>query len=210
MKLSGWRVQYTITLLVLFGAVLLFIPTSLQSTVQANFISKWKDYYSKIVYMQDVILKHEKTNILTSFKRAKNAEEREELFRTLVKPYLRLSDTKVPKRYHVKFMNNTPVPKNSLYYFTDYYFSDKNMIVGIKDVPNVVGTENIFIMMVDVNGVLPPNTWGKDVFGAKVYADKTEPLGAGLGLSQMKDDCSQDGTGVACSYYYKIGGSFED
>ena len=95
MKLIGWRSQYTITLLIIFTAVLLFIPTSLQSTVQAKFITKWNDCYDRLAYMQDVILMHEKESILTSFRRAKNSEERELIFRELIKPYFRLNNSKV-------------------------------------------------------------------------------------------------------------------
>ncbi len=210
MKLSGWRVEYTITLLIIFAGILLFIPTSLQSTVQANLITKWKDCYNKLTYVQDVILKQEKQEILTSFRRAKTAEEREEIFREILKPYFRLYTTKATKHYHSKFMNGERVPKDSIYYFTDYYFSDKKMVVGIKDVPNAAEQENMFLITIDVNGLLPPNTWGKDIFGAKIYSDRIESLGEDLSLPDMKNDCSQEGTGVACSYYYKIGGSFAD
>lgn len=210
MKLPGWRVEYTITLLIVFTAVLLFIPTSLQSTVQANLITKWKDCYNKLTYVQDVILKQEKQEILTSFRRAKTAEEREELFREILKPYFRLYTTKATRRYHTKFMNGDRVGKDSIYYFTDYYFTDKKMVVGIKDIPNTNKTRSLFLMTFDVNGILPPNTWGKDIFGAKIYADRIESLGEDLSLQQLKEDCSENGSGVACSHYYNIGGSFED
>lgn len=210
MKLLNWRAEYTITLLIIFAVILLLIPTSLQSTVQANFIAKWKDCYDRLEYAQDVILKQEKQEILTSFRRAKTPEERETLFREILKPYFRLNNSKAPHRYHPKFMNGEKVPVNNKYNFTDYYFSDKKLLVGIKDIPNSEGEESTFIMMFDVNGLLPPNKWGKDIFGATVYADRIEPLGKNLELPQLREDCSENGSGVGCSYYYKIGGSFED
>lgn len=210
MKLPSWHVEYTITLLVIFTGILLFIPTSLQSTVQANFITKWKDCYNKLTYMHDVILKHEKEQILTSFKRAKTAEEREALFRQLIKPYFRLNKSKTTKRYSAKYLNGERVKTTDLYYFSDIYLTDKNMVVGIKDVPPEMDEENLFLMMFDINGILPPNTWGKDIFGAKIYPNKVEALGEGNKLQLVKSDCSEEGSGLFCSYYYKIGGSFED
>ena len=210
MKLPGWRVEYTITLLIVFTAVLLFIPTSLQSTVQANLITKWKDCYNKLTYVQDVILKQEKQEILTSFRRAKTAEEREELFREILKPYFRLYTTKATRRYHTKFMNGDRVGKDSIYYFTDYYFTDKKMIVGIKDIPNTNKTESLFLMTFDVNGILPPNTWGKDIYGVDIRKEKIEPFGAHLSMEELKKDCSPAGTGLGCSYYYNIGGGFDE
>lgn len=209
MKLPGWRVEYTITLLITFTAILLFIPTSLQSTVQANYITKWKECFDKLSYMQDVILKHEKEQILTSFKRAKTTEEREALFREIIKPYFRLTTSKATKKYSIKYLNNKKVLSDDLYYFSDFYLTDKNMVVGIKDLPIEKG-KDLFLMMIDVNGVLPPNTWGKDVFGIRIYSDRIEALGNGNSLQLVKDDCSENGSGLFCSYYYKIGGSFED
>lgn len=29
-------------------------------------------------------------------------------------------------------------------------------------------------------------------------------------MSELKKDCSESGTGVSCSYYYKIGGGFDE
>jgi len=160
--------------------------------------------------MQDVILKHEKEQILTSFKRAKTPEEREALVRELIKPYFRLSKSKTTNKYSVKYMNKNKVKKDDMYYFSDFYVTDKKMVVGIKDIPHNVDEENLFIIMIDVNGVLPPNTWGRDVFGAAIYPNKIEAAGEGNPLPKIKEDCSEDGTGIFCSYYYKIGGTFED
>ncbi len=210
MKISDWRVEYTITLLIIFAGILFFIPTSLKSTVQANIISKWKDCYKKLTYMQDVILKQEKEKILTSFKRAKTPDQREDLIIELIKPYFRLAHYKIPRGYKVKFMDKTAVSKTSVYYIDDYYFSDNKMIVGIKDIPNPDEKNTLFIMTFDINGFLPPNTWGKDVFGAKIYSDKVEALGKDLSLQELKNDCSPSGKGIGCSYYYQIGGNFSD
>ena len=76
MKLSKWRVEYTITLLIIYTVILLAMPTSIKSTVQANHITKWKYTFNKMTYLQDAILKQEQAQILTSFSRAQNADER--------------------------------------------------------------------------------------------------------------------------------------
>lgn len=211
MKLSKWRVEYSVTLLVLFAIILLFMPTSLKSTVQANHITKWKDIYNRLTYVQDAILKQEQSEILTSFKRAKTANEREDLIITILKPYIRLKDSKFPKRYKVKYMNKSVVTKDDIYYIDDYYFADNNMIVGIKDTPdNVEAKDTIFIITVDVNGLLPPNTWGKDVYGVKVHSDRVEPIGYEKTIENQYYDCSKAGTGRSCSNLYLIGGDFND
>jgi len=214
MKLSNWRVEYTVTLMVLYTIILIIIPTSIKSTVQANIITKWKDTYQKMNYVQDAILKQEQSEILTSLKKAKTANDREDLIITIMKPYIRLKDAKVPRRYKVKYMDKTSVKKDDYYYITDYYYTDNNMIVGIKDIPetneNNENNDTIFIMTFDINGLLPPNTWGRDIFGVKVHTNKVEPFGQTLTIEKQYYDCSKNGTGTGCSNFYLIGGDFSD
>ena len=210
MKLGAWRTEYTMTLLGVFTLVLMFVPTSLKSTVQANYIAKWKDTYNKINYMQEVILKQEKSDILTSLKRAKTADEREDIIITLMKPYFRLKDTKVPKKYKVRYMNKSNISKDDLYYINEYYFTDNNIIVGLKDTDDENNTDTIFIVTFDINGLMPPNMWGKDVFGVRVHSDKVEPIGSEMTIEKQYYDCSTEASGKACSNFYLIGGDFND
>ncbi|MBS5801580.1 MAG: hypothetical protein KIC80_01010 [Brachyspira sp.] len=210
MKQFTWKAEYSITLIIIFAVFLMLVPTSLGSTVQAKFITKWDDCYSKLLYAKDVISKHEQEDILKSFKRAKTKNEREDLILELIKPYYRLNENKFPKPYKTRFMNKMEVHKNSLYYFKDLYYADNNIIVGLKDISEDKTTEPMFLMMFDMNGKMPPNTWGKDIFGAQIYEDKVEAFGDNLTLQELQDDCSRIGTGVNCSYYYQIGGDFAD
>lgn len=210
MKLSDWRIEYTVILLVIFAVVLLFIPTSIKSTVQANFISKWKDNYNKLEYAQDAIIKQGQAQILPGFNSSKTPEEREDIFITLLKPYFRINDTKYPKHYHVSYMNGSKIPKDSEIYVKDYFYTNSSVIVGIKDLPDDRDGNTKFLMTFDVNGIIPPNKWGRDVYGVIVYSDKIEALGRDLPLDQQKDSCSLNSTGVACSNYYLIGGDFDD
>ena len=211
MKFGKWRTEYTVTLLILYAIGLVFMPMSIKSTVQANSITKWKDCYKKLTYAQDAILKQEQSDILTSFKRVTTPEARENLFIEIMKPYFRLKDSKVPRKYKVKYMNLSLVAQKDIFYTEEYYYADNNIIVGIKDVPNNIDDDDTkFIMTFDVNGIMPPNTWGKDVYGIAVYREKVEPIGGNLRIEEQGMDCSPMGTGTSCSNYYLIGGGFND
>ncbi len=54
---------------------------------------------------------------------------------------------------------------------------------------------------VDLNGIKPPNTFGKDIFGFVVYFDKSivRPYGNGKTTEQINEDCSHTGTGNYCA-----------
>lgn len=73
--------------------------------MQAKFITRWKDCYKRVAYMKEAISKQEKADILKSFKRANNEEDREHLLMNIIKPYFRLDEEKLPKRYHPRYMN---------------------------------------------------------------------------------------------------------
>ena len=65
------------------------------------------------------------------------------------------------------------------------------------------------LLMYDVNGRVGPNVWGKDVFGYNIYNDRFEPFCKNDSITIQRQECSKDGTGLCCSNYYLIGGSFE-
>ena len=108
-------------------------------------------------------------------------------------------------------MNGNKVFKGQLYYFDDFYYAENNTIVGIKDIQSQKSDDAFFIMMFDINGLMPPNRWGKDIYGIKIFdGGKIKPFGEELGMDELRKDCSESGTGVSCSYYYKIGGGFDE
>ena len=107
-------------------------------------------------------------------------------------------------------MNRNFVGKNDSFYTEDFYLTDNNMVVGIKDMPDEGSNDTKFLMIFDVNGLMPPNTWGKDVYGITVLGKKVEPLGENLRIEEQGIDCSPAGTGTSCSNYYLIGGGFND
>ena len=85
------------------------------------------------------------------------------------------------------------------------------MIVGIKDLTPKSYNEPEFMLMFDMNGKLPPNSWGKDIFGVNVFNNgKVEPFGRKQSMEELRADCSDEGTGVSCSYFYIIGGGFNE
>lgn len=202
-----WKLEYTITLFAIAAISVLMMPTTIKSTFQARLITKWKDCYSKLAYMKDAMNKHEQENMLAQLKRTSDKAEREKIITMIIKPYFRLKE-RSQSSYNIKYLNGSKVDKNDTYAFTDFYNGENNIIVGIKDIQNTGTEDAMFMMMFDINGVIPPNVWGKDIFGAKVYNDRVEPLGKTLPIEVMREDCSAGGTGVTCSYYYTIGGSF--
>ena len=81
----------------------------------------------------------------------------------------------------------------------------------LNQIQELDDTLDVGIMMFDMNGILPPNRWGKDIFGINIYdGGKIEPFGFDKDMIELKKDCSDNGTGIDCSYYYKIGGGFDD
>ena len=162
--------------------------------------------------MFSVINAHITDDILTSMKKAKTPQEREAILLALVKPYLRINTETYPgKHYKPRYMNGTKVYKGQSYYFDDFYFAENNTIVGIKDIKSENSTDALFLMLFDINGILPPNRWGRDIYGVNIYdGGRIEPFGFDMDMNDLKKDCSDSGTGVSCSYYYKIGGGFEE
>lgn len=213
MKKHFWKLEYSITVYVLLGIIMLLVPLHIETYWQARMITRWNDKYDKISYMFSVISAQKNDEILKSFAQTESAELREKMLFQIVKPYLRLSEpNKYPKRYKPKFANGSKVAKNSEYYFSDLYFSEKKMtIVGLKDIVNSENNKAWFMMMVDINGVLPPNTWGKDIFGIYIFNEgDIEPFGYREPAEKLTMDCSKKGYGLNCSYYYLIGGEFSD
>ncbi|MDR1168787.1 MAG: hypothetical protein LBK53_07890 [Heliobacteriaceae bacterium] len=209
---KNWKLEYSVALLIVLGLILYFLPLSFENTRQANFISKWNEIYNKADYMFQVINAHITDKTSENFENASDPQEREKLLLELVKPYLRINTEKtVSKHYKPKYMNGARVYKGQIYYFDDLFFTEHNMIVGIKDLPSYETKKPAFIMMFDINGIIPPNTWGKDIFGINIFDNgRREPFGQGLSMGELKQDCSKSGTGISCSYYYKIGGGFTE
>ncbi len=209
-KKRFWKLEYSIAVFVMLGVILLIMPVSIENSRQANFISKWNEKLNRVEYMFSVINAHITDDMLKSMKKAKTSSERENLLLAIIKPYMRIKSLPI-RHYKPRYMNGARVYKGQRYYFEDFYFAENNTIVGIKDIKSEKSDDVLFIMMFDMNGILPPNRWGKDIFGINIYdGGNIEPFGFDENMVELKKDCSETGTGVSCSYYYKIGGGFDD
>lgn len=212
MKKRFWKIEYSITIFVVFAIILLLIPTSFISSKEATYISKWNETFNKIDYTFTAMSAQADADIVKSLHRAKTNEERERLMIQLIKPYLRIhNQDEITKKYIPHYMNGNKVNKKDLFYFEKVYQSQNNTIIGIKDIKDDDIFHPGFLMMFDMNGILGPNTWGKDIYGINIFTDgKITPIGTGWNIDDMKNDCSEKGSGVSCSYYYRIGGEFNE
>ena len=155
---------------------------------------------------------HVNSDIVKGLKNAKTNFEREKYMMLLVKPYLRISDrNELKRKYDYHYMNGDKVKKGEDYFFESLYITSDNKIVGIKDIKDDDIFHPAFIMMFDINGYSAPNVWGKDIFGINIFVDgNITPIGKGYDIEDLKRDCSPTGSGVLCSYYYRIGGEFSE
>jgi hypothetical protein len=210
MKKYKWKIEYSITLVVIFAVVLLLLPSRFVAPKEASYISEWNNIYHKMEYVFSAMNAQADSEIIRGFNKAKTNQEREKFMMNMVKPYLRINyQNGTAKHYDIYYMNSMKVLPDEEFYFENIYDVSGSHTVGIKDVKDDDIYHPAFIMMFDVNGSKSPNTWGKDIFGMNIFIDgKISPLGAGLLPDVLKEDCSSGGSGVFCSYYYRIGGDF--
>ncbi|MBR1424022.1 hypothetical protein IJ579_00490 [bacterium] len=213
MKKRFWKIEYSITTIVIFAIVLLLTPTSMFITSkEAAYIAKWNETYAKADYAFSAMLAQANSDLVKGLKSAKTEEEKEMYMMELIKPYLRLKEHEyLFRRYTQHYMDGRKVRKHDKYYFENLYTADNGHIVGIKDIPNEDENQSGFIMMFDMNGIIGPNTWGKDIFGLNIYPNMgIKAIGHNWTMDDLKRDCSAQGTGISCSHYYRIGGEFNE
>lgn len=199
----------TVFLLILVVTCLI-LPKTLNTTKQAKFISKWTTSYSEIQYIFSVIKAQNDLTNKDVFKKAENNEDRIKLVVESIKPYLRIKSKVVEGVYEPIYMDNRAIKKEDKYYFNDFYLTESDEVIGLKWFTENCGKKDVCgIMSFDVNGLDRPNTWGKDIFGINVFEDRIEPIGTGIDMDVLKNDCTRWGQGVYCSYYYLIGGKFD-
>ena len=211
MKKHWWKIEYSITLLAFTALIMFIVPFRLENYRQPRMITLWKERHEKLAYMFNVINAQTTDEILKSFKNS-TPEEREQLLLQLIKPYMRIHNVKrIPWRYRPRYMNGTRISKKDEFYFKDLYFSESQKIIGVKDITANKDNDAWFMLMFDVNGFLPPNRWGKDIFGVYIYDEgRIVPFGYTSSMEEIQKDCSKTGLGLYCSYYYLIGGDFND
>jgi len=192
MKKGYTIIEVSILCVIFLIAAILIVPLSLDDTRMAKSASRWRNVqsdFSNIFYSVNTL-------------RTKNNIEFKEAFNKVLS-----NDIKADaKSYKITFMNGT-YPNNT-YRFSDYKMTYSNATLSIKFFDEPQGDWQ-GLLMYDVNGKTGPNVWGKDVFGLNIYDDRFEPFGKSDSVSEQKQDCSKNGTGLSCSNYYIIGGSFD-
>ena len=192
MKKGFTIVEVSILFVIFLIVAFLVAPLSLDDTMQAKNTSRWRSV------QQDF------TNIYYSINTQK--DENELNFTDALKTIVNSEIKDDSSSYKITFMNGT-FPNNT-YRFKDFKTTYSNATLAVKlfDAPQ---DNKLGMLMYDVNGKVGPNVWGKDVFGMNIYDDKFEPFCKADSMSYQKQDCSKNGTGLCCSNYYLIGGSFD-
>ena len=192
MKKGFTIVEVSILFVIFLIVAFLVAPLSLDDTVQAKNTSRWRNVqqdFSNIFYSVNTKLEETSSSFDVALESILDNEIKEDI-----------------ASYKITYMNGT-YPSNT-YRFKDFHLTYSNAVVATKifDKPqdNLIG-----FLMYDVNGKKGPNVWGKDVFGLNLYENKFEPFGKNESIALQKQDCSKNGTGIFCSNYYLIGGTFD-
>lgn len=211
MKRTGFTIIEVIAVfLLILGVTFFVLPMTLDDTIQANFISKWKEVYNDTDYMFTVIKAQEGDELHAKLAKAPNNLVRTQIVIKTIKPYLRITTNVKDMNYKQYYMNKSPVNEADRYYVDNFYYTDSGKIVGVKWLTDNCDEETICgIVTFDINGTKAPNTWGKDIYGIDILKDKIEPIGKNTASVLLKNDCSEYGHGIYCSYYYLIGGQFD-
>lgn len=192
MKKGYTIIEVSILCVIFLIAAILIAPLSLDDTRMAKSASRWRSVqsdFSNIFYSVNTL-------------KSKDGIEFKEAFNKVISNDIK-NDIKT---YKITFLNGT-YPNNT-YRFTDYKTTYSNATLAIKLFDEPQGDLQ-GLLLYDVNGKKGPNVWGKDVFGLNIYDDRFEPFGKSNSVSEQKQDCSKNGTGLSCSNYYLIGGSFD-
>ena len=185
-------VEVSILFVIFLIVAFLVAPLSLDDTKQAKITSRWRvvqDDFANIFYSVNT---HQKDGNIPF----------DNALQTIIKNEVKQD---VPS-YKITYLNGTY--PSSTYRFSDYKKTYSDAVMSIKLFEEPQGDWH-GVLMYDINGKTPPNTWGKDVFGLNIYADRFEPFCRSESVSYQKQDCSRNGSGLCCSNYYLIGGSFD-
>ena len=191
MKKGFTIVEVSILFIIFLIVAFLVAPLSLDDTKQAQNTSRWRSVqqdFSNIFYAISN-QKIEGYNFVDSLNSVLDGEVKCDI-----------------PTYKITYMNGSYPDK-------EYKFNTFKQTYSNATIANNVLEESpdgrLATIMYDVNGKMGPNVWGKDVFGLNIYADRFEPFGKNSSVSKQKQDCSRNGTGLSCSNYYLIGGSFD-
>jgi hypothetical protein len=193
MKNGFTIIEVSILFVIFLIVAFLVAPLSLDDTMQAKNISRWKNVQPDFVNIQ-----------YSLYSQAEDSGENFiKSFDTIIKNEIKTSI----KPYKISYMNG--IVSNKDFGFENFYITYSNAVLAYKFQDNNKNDSSVGQLLYDVNGVKGPNTWGKDVFGLNLYKTGFEPFGKNETLSVQKQDCSRFGKGLTCSNYYLIGGNFD-
>lgn len=194
MKKGFTIIEVSILFVIFLIVAILVAPISLDDTAQARNTSVWRTIQTDF------------DNIFYSVKTRLDSNS-DFHFQDTLKKILESEVKANEKKYKISYLNGKSV--DSRYVFDDYKLTIANSTLAMKFLSE--NSEKLeALIMYDVNGNSGPNVWGKDVFGYNVYRNKLEPFCKAQSIDIQKADCSKHGTGVCCSNYYLLGGSFDD
>ena len=182
-------VEVSILFVIFLIVAFLVAPLSLDETLQAKNVSRWRRVQSDFV------------NIFYSINTQKNNSDF-----ILKKSFDDVMSGEIKSTiepYKIIYMNGA-FPSNN-YRFSEFFMTHSNATVSYKLYSE---PENGLYgkIMYDVNGQVGPNVWGRDIYGFNIYEDHFEPFCKNEPVSYQEKDCSKSGTGLCCSNYYLIGG----
>jgi len=185
-------VEVTILFVIFITVAVLVIPLSVDDAVTAKNTEKWHRVQSGFASIP--------INMMDS-ERFRNSKEvnLEDFISALIKVH----PLKNVVNYRIKYMNGE-IPEDK-YQFNEIYNTDNGASIAFKWFKdnNMHGEDRIEgLLMYDVNGRKGPNVWGKDIFGMNIYDNKIEPFGKNEDPMTVESDCSKQGTGLYCSFYY--------
>lgn len=192
MKKGFTLIEVSILFVIFLIVAFLVVPLSMDDTKQAKFTSKWRSVQSEF------------SNIFYSISSYSDAQDFD--FTTAFNNVISYEVKDDTDPYKISFMNGT-FP-NATYRFKDFKITNAGATLAVKFFDSTQDDKK-GLFMYDVNGIEGPNVWGKDVFGFEIYSDKFEPFCKNDAINEQKQDCSKNGTGLCCSNYYLIGGSFD-
>lgn len=210
MKKGFTIIEIVLVFAAIFVVCLIVFPMALDNTKQARYISDWKKTYYDIEYILEAVTLQMTDDVQKKIAKATDSDDYEKIMLEILNPYLRIKTSVDTNNYKMNFMNKTPLTQENIYYSKYIYETYSGKYIGMKW--NKSKSKKILsgIMFYDLNGQEEPNTWGKDIYGVNIVNGKVEPIGKHMNLAALNYDCSRKGTGTYCSYYYLIGGSFEE
>ena len=192
MKKGFTIIEVSILFVIFLIVALLVAPLSLNDTVQAKNISRWRSVqadFMNILHSVNTQVNEENADYINVFEKTINNEVKSSI------PYYKITTmngTRLAKEYE---LSNLKITYSNATLAYNFFENNVNGIIGL--------------LAYDVNGTKGPNIWGKDVFGFYIYPDSLKPIGYNLSFNEQKRGCSKNGDGLSCSNYYLLGGNFD-